>query len=392
MNRQRVETIVIGGGQAGLATGFHLKQRNLPFVILDAHPRIGDAWRRRWESLRLFTPAANDSLPGMPFPADPGTFPTKDEMADYLEAYAVHFGLPVRTGVRVESLSKTNGRFVVRTGGGATQYEARNVVIAMSAWQRPRVPGFAAQLDPGINQLHAIDYRDPSQLRAGGVLVVGAGNSGAEIALDAARAHRTWLSGRDTGHVPFRIDGLMARLFLRRLVLRVVFHRLLTTQTRWGRKKLRDIFSRGQPWVRTKPHDIVAAGVERVPRMTGVRGGRPLLEDGSVRDVANVVWCTGFDDGLSWVHLPVFQDGQPMHERGVVAAEPGLYFVGLRAIYAASSAMVQGVGRDAAHVVKHLAMRRVPDEVDAAPHPETPRRFSAIERVLLVGLGIAATG
>jgi putative flavoprotein involved in K+ transport len=398
MTRQYVETIVIGGGQAGLSVGYHLKRRNLPFVILDAHPRIGDAWRRRWESLQLFTPAEYDALPGMPFPADPNSFPTKDEMADYLESYATKFALPVRTGVRVESVSRAYGGprahgpgFIVTAG--ETQYEARNVIIAMSAWQRPRVPAFAKQLDPAINQLHSLDYHEPSQFRAGDVLVVGAGNSGGEIALDAARAgHRTWLSGRDNGHIPFRIDGLIARLFLRRFLLRVVFHRLLTGRTALGRKRLREFFKKGQPWIRMRPEDMVAAGVERVARVTGVRDGKPVLEDGTIRDVANVVWCTGFQDGLSsWVQLPVFKDGEAMHERGV-AAEPGLYFVGARPLYAASSAMVQGADRDAEHVVKHLAARRVPDEADGVPHEPAVRRrsLSAIERVLVLGLGIGA--
>lgn len=385
MNRQYVETIVIGGGQAGLSVGYYLKQRHLPFVILDAHPRIGEAWRRRWDSLRLFTPAEYDALPGMPFPADADHFPTKDEMADYLEAYAARFALPVRTGVRVASLTKTNGRFVA--AAGETRYEARHVIIAMSAWQRPRVPAFAGALDPHIQQLHSLEYREPSQLRGGAVLVVGAGNSGGEIALDAAGAgHRTWLSGRDNGHVPFRIDGFIARLFLRKFLLRVVFHRLLTARTALGKKRLREFFKQGQPWIRMRPEDMAAAGVQRVAKVTGVRDGKPVLEDGRVCDVANVVWCTGFQDGLSsWVQLPVFRDGEPLHVRGV-AAEPGLYFVGARPLYAASSAMVQGVGRDAEHVVRHLAARRVADDVPREPAVRPSR--SAIERALMVGLAL----
>src|SRR5579884_417399 len=176
---ERIQTIVIGGGQAGLSVGYHLARRGLPFVILDANERIGDSWRKRWDSLRLFTPARYDGLAGMPFPAPAFTFVTKDEMADYLEAYAARFALPVRTGVRVDRLSRHGDRFDVTAGG--LRFEAENVVVAMSNYQQPRVPPFAHELDPGISQLHSSEYRNPSQLRDGSVLIVGAGNSGAEI-------------------------------------------------------------------------------------------------------------------------------------------------------------------------------------------------------------------
>ncbi len=378
MTVERVDTIVVGGGQAGLAVGYHLAQRGLSFAILDAHERIGDAWRRRWDSLRLFTPAEYDQLPGMPFPAPAGAFPTKDEMADYLEAYATRFQLPVRTGVRVDRLTKHDGRFLVVAG--ERRFSADHVVVAMSTWQHPRVPAFAGELDERVTQLHSLEYRSPSQLRDGGVLVVGAGNSGGEIALEAARGHRTWLAGRDTGHIPFHIDGFAARLVLRRLVLRGLFHHLLTIKTPLGRIARRKLLSQGMPLIRLKPKDLVQAGITRVPRVTGVRDGQPLLEDGRVLDVTNVVWCTGFQPGLSWIDLPVFENGAPRHERGV-AAEPGLYFVGHGFVYAASSAMVQGVGRDAAYVVGHIAGHR-----RSASRPR--RSVSAIERAMLVGLGL----
>jgi putative flavoprotein involved in K+ transport len=190
---ERFETVIIGGGQAGLAVGYHLARRDRRFVILDANQRIGDAWRKRWDSLRLFTPARYDGLPGWPFPAPAWSFPTKDEVADYLEAYAARFDLPVRTGVRVDGLSREADRYVV--AAGKHRYEADNVVVAAGAYRRPRIPAFASELDSGIVQLHSSQYRDPSQLLEGGVLVVGAANSGAEIALEVSGDHRTWLSG-----------------------------------------------------------------------------------------------------------------------------------------------------------------------------------------------------
>ena len=240
----------------------------------------------------------------MPFPAPPYSFPTKDAMGDYLEAYARHFALPVRCGVRVERLSRVGDRFLVVAGD--QQFEADNVVVAMANYQRPRVPAFASDLNPRIVQLHSLDYRNPAQLQPGGVLIVGAGNSGAEIALDVAREHETWSPDATPGHVPFRIDGLAARLLLIRLVLRVVFHRMLTVRTPMGRKARAKMLHGGGPLVRTKPRDLVAAGIKRVPRVARIENGLPVLEDGRVLDVANVVWCTGFHPGFSWIDLPVF--------------------------------------------------------------------------------------
>ena len=349
------DTIVIGGGQAGLSTGYFLKQQGRNFVILDANEQIGDSWRKRWDSLRLFTPARYDGLVGMPFPAPADTFPTKDEMADYLEAYASRFELPVRTGIKVDCLTKQGDRFVVTAG--SQRFEADNVVVAMANFQSPRLPPFARELDPSIVQLHSSEYRNLSQLREGGVLIVGAGNSGAEIALEVARTHPTWLSGRDTGHVPFRIDGAAARLFLTRLVLRGLFHRVLTVNTPIGRKLRPKVLSEGGPLIRVKPKDLSAAGVERVPRTAGVRDGLPVLADGRVLDVANVIWCTGFHPGFSWIALPVLGEEEPMHERGVVGSEPGLYFVGLTFLYAFSSTMIHGIERDAEHVVQTIVSR-----------------------------------
>jgi len=355
---ERFETVIIGGGQAGLSVAYHLAKRDRPFVILDANERVGDAWRKRWDSLRLFTPARYSGLPGMPFPAPPRAFPTKDEVADYIEAYATRFELPVRTGVRVNRLSRNGDGFAVAAGD--LRFEAENVVVAMATDQLPWVPPFAPELDPSVVQLHAGNYRNPAQLQEGDVLVVGAGNSGAEIALDVASGHPTWLSGRDTGHVPFRIDTVAAR-FLVPLVVGFLFHYVLTVNTPIGRKVRPKLLSRGKSLVRVKPKDIAAAGVERVPKVVGVREGLPVLEDGRVLEVNNVIWCTGFRPDFSWIDLPVFGEEEkpkePIHRRGIVATEPGLYFVGLFFLYAGSSALLRGVGRDAEYIAKHMASR-----------------------------------
>jgi putative flavoprotein involved in K+ transport len=354
---ERVEVVVIGAGQAGLSVGYCLAQRGLSFVILESNARIGDSWRRRWDSLRLFTPAKYDGLIGLPFPAPPYSFPTKDEMADYLETYAGHFALPVRTGVKVDRLWREGAKYIVDAGD--RRIEADHVVVAMATYQAPRIPEFAKSLDPAIVQLHSNEYRNSGQLRPGDVLVVGAGNSGADIALDVSRSHRVWLSGRHPGHVPFRIESRIARIILP-ILFRVVFHRILTVDTPMGRKVRPAFISKGGPLIRVKPADLGAAGVERTPRVAGVQDGRPLLADGRALDVANVIWCTGFHPGLSWIDLPkplYGADGEPLHERGIVPGEPGLYFVGLHFLHSLSSPMIPGVARDAERIADTIQAR-----------------------------------
>jgi len=349
---ERFETVIIGGGQAGLTAGYYLAKHGRPFVILDANERVGDAWRKRWDSLRLFTPARFSRLPGLPLPAPAWSFPTKDELADYLEAYAVQFELPVRTGISVDALTKSDGRFVV--SAGEHRFEAENVVVATGAHQIPRVPGFAPDLDPGVVQLHSSAYRNPSQLQEGDVLLVGAGNSGAELAAELSRTHQVWLAGPKTGEIPVRHGTLPARLAFR--VFRFMGHRVLRVDTRIGRKLGPKLISKGDPLIRTKLKDLIAAGVERLPRVVGVRDGRPLLEDDRVLDVSNVVWCTGFRTDFGWIDLPVFgEDGEPLHYRGVVESEPGLYLLGLVFQYAISSDVLPGLGRDAEYLAKHIA-------------------------------------
>jgi putative flavoprotein involved in K+ transport len=354
-NTERIETVVVGAGQAGLAVAYHLKRRGRPFLVLEARGRVGDNWRARWDSLRLFTPARYDCIDGMPFPAPAHSFPTKDEMADYLEGYAARFELPVRTGARVDALTRTGGRFVLNVGD--RRIEADNVVVAMATFQRPRLPACAAELGTDIVQLHSSEYRNPAQLPEGPVLVVGTGNSGAEIAKELAPVRRVWLSGRDVGQIPFHIDGLPARLLLP-LLFRVVFHRLLTVRTPLGRKARGKLLGSGMPRIRVKASELAAAGVESVARVAGARDGRPQLEDGRVLDAASVVWCTGFHPGFSWIDLPAFEtDGQPKHESGVVSSLPGLYFVGLIFLHAASSTMIHGVSRDAERIAGAIARR-----------------------------------
>lgn len=362
---ERVETLIIGGGQSGLSLGYQLSRRGRPYVIVDANERVGDSWRKRWDSLRLFTPAKFNGLAGMPFPADGDYFPTKDEMADFLDAYARRFDLSVRTGVTIKRLWKENDRFVALAAG--RRFEAENVVVAMANYQQPRRPEYADRLDPSIVSMHSADYRSPAQVQEGGVLIVGGGNSGSEIAMELARnGHRVWMSGRDVGYIPFRIEGLASRLALGRFVIRFLFHRVLTVDTPIGRKARPKILTIGGPLVRVKPVDLKRAGIERVPRVAGISDGRPVLENGRELDVANVIWCTGFHPGFSWIDLPIFEaNGHPRHASGIAQDQPGLYFLGLLFLHSLSSSMVHGVARDSERIAADID-RRMQERLAAA--------------------------
>ncbi len=347
-SEQYFDTVVIGGGQAGLAMGYYLARQDRDFVILDAGGRVGEAWRNRWDSLRLFTPAFHNGLPGMPFPAPGSYFPTKDETADYLETYARKFDLPVRLGRHVHSLSRHDDGYLI--SAGYERYAAEHVVVATGPYQHPKIPGFAAGLHPATAQLHSSAYRNPNQMPEGDVLVVGTGNSGAEISVDLAATRRTYLSGRDAGYIPIGLIHNRLSLWLA--------DRVLTTDTRLGRKMSEAHRHRGAPLVRLKPKDIAAASVELVPRVEGVADGKPRLADGRVLDVAAVVWATGFRLDFGWIELPIFDDGgYPMHHRGVVDAAPGLYFLGLPFQYTPTSEHVGGVGKDAQYISEHIARR-----------------------------------
>ncbi|MEU2230583.1 flavin-containing monooxygenase [Streptomyces vietnamensis] len=360
---EHIETVVIGAGQAGLATGYHLARYGRPFVILDGNARVGDNWRCHWDSLRLFSPARVASLPGMRFPAPPMSFPTKDEMADFLETYAETFHLPVRAGERVSRAGREDGRYVVVTG--TTTYVCDHVVVASGTFGRtPYVPGFADGLDPRITQLHSSAYKNPAQLRPGGVLVVGASHSGGDIAYEAGSAGRpTVLSGTIHGEIPFDIEGGPAHAIFP--VLWFLAQHVLTLRTPVGRRMRPDVRAHGGPLIRVKRADLTRVGVELAPeRTTGVSDGLPVLDGGRVLDVANVVWCTGFRQDFSWIDLPVTgEDGWPLERRGVVASSPGLYFVGLAFQYAFASMLVGGTGRDAEHVVDHLVKNLAGDAV-----------------------------
>jgi putative flavoprotein involved in K+ transport len=342
-----LDTIIIGGGQAGLTLGHHLKEQQQNFVILDANPRTGDAWRQRWDSLRVFTPAKYDGLPGEPFPADPLSFPTKDEVAGYLEGYAARESLPVLHGTRVERLWREADHFVAASNGH--RWEARNAVVATGVSQAPKVPAFALELAPAVVQFHSSDYRNPGQLQDGPVLVVGLGNSGAEIALEVSRTHPTIAAGKPGGELPVKHGRAAARYFLP--LVRFLGLHVLTLGTPIGRKIAPAFKTHAAPLIRTRTKDLAEAGVRLVPRVTGVEDGAPVLADGTRLDVANVIWCTGFRDDFSWMDPNLLDGGAlPRQHRGVALDSPGLFFLGQEFLYAAASATLPGSGRDARYL------------------------------------------
>ncbi len=343
-------SVIIGGGQAGLAAAYYLKKIGSDFVVLDASARTGDSWRRRWDSLRLFTPAKFDALPGKEFGNADFSFPTKDDVAAYLEEYVAQFDLPVLHKTTVDSVVRNNGTYHIRAG--MKEFSAENVIVATGAYQSPLTPMYADGLDPSIVQIHSDNYKRPDQIPRGSILVVGAGNSGAEIAIElAGNGRNVWLAGRDVGRIPAEtfghvLGGKPYWLFL---------SRVLSVDTPLGRKVRSRALHHGTPLIRLNTREVVGAGVRRCPRVTGTRNGLPLLEDGRVLEIDAVVWATGYRPSFAWIRLPILGDhGYPLHDHGIVPRAPGLYFVGLHFQTALSSSLLGGVGNDARVVVENI--------------------------------------
>jgi putative flavoprotein involved in K+ transport len=344
------DTVVIGGGQAGLAAGYYLSQHCNNFIILDENTRAGETWRRRWDSLRLFTPSQNNGLPGMKFPKPDFYFPTKDEAADFLGSYAAQFSHPLRYGVKVDGLQRNEAGYHI--SAGEVGFHARNVIVATGAFHTPLIPSHAREIDHGISQLHSVDYHNPQDVPAQNVVVVGAGNSGAEIALELSQAGRkVWLAGHDVGHPPavrFRklFGGRPYWWFLRHV---------LTVNTPMGRRLKANVLAHGSPLVNLQREQVASAGVEFTPRLAGNSDGRPQLEDGRTLAVEGVIWATGFRPDYHWINLPVFDEsGWPRHIRGVVPEAAGLYFLGLPFQNGLTSSLLGGVGDDAKYITRQI--------------------------------------
>lgn len=344
------DAIVIGAGQAGLAAGYYLQCAGLRFSILDAG-KVGESWTRRWDSLRLFTPARYNSLPGMKFPGKPYDLPSKDEVAAYLHSYVARFELPVREHASVASLKRQDGNFTVTLHSGEKLF-ARTVIVATGANQRPYTPALSGSIAPQVLQLHSNQYRSPAQLPDGRVLVVGAGNSGAQIALELAD------SGREVVLAGPQIRALPRR-FLGRDLYDWLWHTLLrtTSESARGRHIMQARRFAADPLIGLSPKAFARLGLIRKGRVVSTWYGMPVIDDGSALfDLAAIIWCTGFRPDYSWIELPIFGlDGYPKHHRGVATEVHGLGFVGMRYQHRIRSALLGGVGEDAAHVVSQIS-------------------------------------
>lgn len=227
--------------------------------------------------------------------------------------------------------------------------------MATGGNQAPRIPGIADELPSSVTQLHSSEYQNPSQLPHGAVLVVGVGNSGAEIALELSHTHPTWLAGEASGEIPVRHGKAAARYFMP--VLRFAALHLLTLGTPMGRKALPKLSAKALPLIRTKRSDLAAAGVRSVPRVVGTEQGRPVLDGNEVADVASVIWCTGYRSEFDWLDLPAFDGAaRPRQRRGIVDSVPGLYFIGQELMFSAASATLPGVGRDARYLAERISV------------------------------------
>jgi putative flavoprotein involved in K+ transport len=355
MTPSPLDVLVVGAGQAGLALGRQLQQRGARFLLVDAGARVGDVWRSRWDSLRLFTPAEHDGLPGLPFPRPAGSYPGKDDVADYLESYARTFGLPVRLGTRVTRLSRSGDGYTADTTTGPLT--ARQVVVATGPFSTPRIPDLASGLAPDVPQLHSSAYRRPEDLPEGRVLVVGAGNSGVQIAEElAATGRRVALAvGSRPRAVPQRPLGRDLFWWLTRTgVLRV------PVDSRLGRR-----FRDREVVIGTTWRGLRECGVTLLPRAVSASGRTVSLADGGTTDADAVVWATGFRADSGWLDVPgAVVDGVPAHRRGV-SPVPGLYFLGLPWQHTRGSALLGFVAEDAAWLAGRLRSDRRP----AAPEP-----------------------
>lgn len=349
------QPLIIGAGQAGLAMAYHLQREGMGCTLVDAHASIGASWRKRWDSLRLFSPARYSRLPGLDFPCDPMHLPTKDEAADYLAEYARRFGFQVRLNTRVRELTGGQEGYALQVSGpegSPSMLHASTVIIATGAFGTPWIPPFEPTPSATLVQLHAADYHCPSDLPAGSTLVVGTGASGTYIAAELSATRKVYLSGPETSHMPRRFLG------------KDIYWWLYTTgamrikRDSWlGRKFLLANMGADGLIGKSLKEMVQEHGLMRCGMVAGFQDGLPVFEDGSsVEDIRSIVWATGYRNDYSWIHLPIFDlQGQPVHKRGIVAEAPGLYFIGLKFQHQGHSSNLGGVAEDAAYLARHIS-------------------------------------
>lgn len=343
-----VDVLIIGAGQAGMALAYYLQQSGQDYVLVEANPRVGDSWRKRYDSLVLFTPRRYCNLPGMDFPGEPNTFPTKDEAADYLERYVASFDLPVMLNTKVNQLHKEKDYFIATTTQG--EIAARKVVVATGPFQKPYIPAFSAEIERNVFQTHSSAYIHPDQLQKGNVLVVGGGNSGAQIAVELQKTREVAISlSTNPAFKPLVIGGKSIFWF---------FDKLGLIQA--------DIHSWRGKWLRSQPEQIYGLELKSLihekkitvfPKATSSSGRTLHFENSTHMKVDNIVWATGFRLDYSWLNIPEALDleGKPRHERGVSPVR-NLYYIGLPWQNRRGSALLGWVGLDAKQLVDELLL------------------------------------
>ncbi|MGG3449972.1 flavin-containing monooxygenase [Domibacillus aminovorans] len=340
------QTVIIGAGQAGLAMGYYLKEMNQSFLILDKNREIGDEWRNRYDSLVLFTPRMYSSLPGLPLTGDQQGFPMKDEIANYLADYANRFDLPVQSKTEVLSVRKEMGRFYIKTEDH--EYEAENIIVASGPFQKPNIPLFAKSLSPDVLQIHSSQYKNPQQLRSGNVLVVGGGNSGAQIAVELSNERKTYLSiSQKIKFFPLEIGNKSIFWWFDKAGI------LKAPRHSWIAKKIQ---ASGDPIFGSELKVALTSGsVVQKSRTVDGEDTKIRFQDQSMLEVQNVIWSTGFVLDYSWLEVKgtLNYEGRPLHKRGIAQIE-GLYFLGLPWQYRRGSALLQGVGEDAKYIAEYI--------------------------------------
>ncbi|WP_289142568.1 NAD(P)/FAD-dependent oxidoreductase [uncultured Brevibacillus sp.] len=343
---QSYDIIVVGSGQAGLAAGYFLKKKGLSFVLLEKGKEVGQTWKNRYDSLVLFTPRFYSSLPGKTLEGDPNGYAAKDEIADYLHSYANQIELPIHFQTEVTALKQSSTGFLLETNQG--DYAAKNVIIATGPFQQPLIPQMADALPKDIVQIHTAHYLNPSSLQDGPVVVIGAGNSGAQIAVELAKEREVYLSiGHKMKFMPLQ---------------------LMNKSIFWWFGKIgflkANIHSKIGKWL-SRQHDpifgfelkeaIQKGAVKLKPRTKRIQSDEIVFADHSTVKVRNIVWATGFYPEYSWIKIPqsLNEKGKPIHHRGISPVS-GLYFVGLPWQYRRGSALIGGVGQDAEFIVQQI--------------------------------------
>lgn len=338
------EVVIIGAGQAGLSMGYYLQKERIPFLILDSNESVGDSWRKRYQSLVLFTPRRYSALPGLPLSGEQGGFPTKNEMAEYFLEYVRCFQIPVKNNVQVQSLAKKNGTFHMITNQG--EIAAKNVLVATGSFQKPYIPQVFETQGKCQNQLHSSEYRSPKDINGNSVLVVGGGNSGAQIAVELAKEKQVTIAvSHHFKFLPLRLFGLSIFNWLERMGL--LFAGVDTLKGRWFQKQSDPIFGK-----ELKTH-LNNGKVKLKPRVSKVNGNTVKFEDHTNQEFDSIIWSTGFVPAYEWININgvLGKDGKPIHKRGVTNIS-GLYFLGLPWQYTRGSGLICGVGRDAKYLVE----------------------------------------